>query len=96
MTAKKKVDDEAGDTAPVVDEEAVEAPDVEGAEPVEESTPVEVLVDGALATAQKVLGVPSTGKQDHATKMALRKFQREHRLSPTGQLDDLTKARLGI
>jgi len=99
MATKKKVDNEAGDTPEVVDTEAVETPDVDSSESVDTepiSTPVEVLVDGSLATAQRVLGVPSTGEMNHATKMALRKYQRENGLSPSGRFDAITKGRMNL
>jgi hypothetical protein len=105
MATKKKVTDEAGDTAVEVDTEAVEptiddAPaevtDLEG-DPVpagEDGIPVLLEsgpVDASLATAQSILGIPSDGKMNHATKMALRQYQAANGLPPTGRFDTRTR-----
>ena len=100
MATKKKVDDEAGDTAEVVDTEALEAPGDDAPAEVEpepeESTPVDESVDAALSIAQSIVGVPATGAVNHATRMALRKFQQKNGLPPSGSLDARTKAAMHI
>jgi len=103
MATKKKVDDEAGDAPEVVDEETVETADVDAPVEVEpepeESTPVDdsvESVDNPLSIAQSIVGVPATGVVDHATKMAIRKFQQQHGLPPSGALDARTKAAMHI
>ena len=102
MATKKKVDDEAGDTAEVVDTETVEAAaDDAPAEvtPEPESTdgdePVEIPT-GDLATAQSILGLPLTGSMNHGTKQALRQWQRVNGLPPSGRLDTRTKGAMHL
>ena len=101
MATKKKVDDEAGDAAEVVDTEAVETADADAPAEVEESTPVEEPVeenpdtsgksDDVFGTAQDILGVARTGSMNHGTKMALRALQRKAGIPQTGQLDTRTR-----
>jgi hypothetical protein len=97
MTAKKKVDDEAGDSPEVVDETPVDETTDDGEAPwVEESTDVDESVDESLSTAQSILGVAVTGSMNHGTKMALRQWQRTNGLPPTGQLDTRTKGAMHL
>src|SRR6187431_678116 len=98
MATKKKVSDDTGESPEVVDEtpvgEATNDGEATGVKPEvepEESTPVEGVVDGALERAQGILGVPRTGKADHSTKMALRKYQRTNGLPQSGQFDSATR-----
>lgn len=102
MATKKKVEDESGESPEVMDEapvdEATNDGEATGVEPeVESSTPVEASVEGTLIErAQGILGVRVTGKTDHSTKVALRRFQRENGLSPTGNLNFPTQSRLHL
>jgi hypothetical protein len=92
MTAKKKTDDEASKSTKGVDEAPVDETTVDAeATGVEESTPVDEVVDDSLSTAQSILGVAVTGSMNHGTKQALRQWQRGNGLPPTGQLDTRTK-----
>lgn len=97
MTTKKKVSDEADkqavDDGAVVDEAGADAPTEVEPEP---STPVEEPVGNPLATAQAILGIPSTGSMNHGTKMALRAWQRAHGLPATGALDERTKTAMHL
>lgn len=96
--------DEAGEDAPaeVIDLEGnpVET-DEDGlpilrdlSTPVEE--PVEAHVYDPMSTAQAIIGVPVTGSTNHATKMALRAWQRAHGLPATGSLDARTKTAMHL
>jgi len=92
------VDAPSDDTpAEVKDADGKDVPAGDDGIPVlSESTPVKEPVENKLVAAQAVLGVPATGEQNHATKMALRKFQSQTGLSPTGRLDGRTIEALHI
>lgn len=104
MTTKKKGEDEAleqaVDDGAVVDEAGDDAPaEVENlnGDPVatdEDGLPI--LEENPLATAQGLIGVPMTGAMNHATKMALRAWQRAHGLPPSGQFDGRTRAAMHL
>ena len=102
MTAKKKADDEAGDSPEVVDETPVDETTADGEtagvepESTDGDNPVESVESAEtpaspLTTAQGILGVPVTGSMNHGTKMALRAFQRRAGIPQTGQLDSRTR-----
>lgn len=83
------VDNEAGADAPaqVTDLEGNPVATDEDGLPLLEENPG----NPDLAAAQGILGVTVTGFSNHATKMALRAYQRAHGLSPTGQFDPRTR-----
>ena len=107
MTTKKQADEadeQAVDDRTVDNEAGADAPaevsDLEG-NPVptdEDGLPVLSAAPGnpELAAAQGILGVAVTGVTNHATKMALRAYQRAHGLSPSGQLDARTRAAMRV
>ncbi len=49
-----------------------------------------------VAKARRALGIPNGDKYDTALRLAVRRFQRQADLPPTGRLDEHTRALLGV
>lgn len=90
--------DETMEQAPVVESETTEPPIDDTPKPVKRSKrkAAEVPLPSPTARAQAILGLPETGKVDHAFKAALRGYQRANNLAVNGRLDDPTRRSMGV